>query len=77
MARFIDPCSTAAIFEVPLKRSGDSTVDSDKVLVAQQAAEKVLLDALSKRIVMESLQGLCDTYRRLKSRPKEDCWRGN
>jgi hypothetical protein len=74
VARFVDPCNVTAIFQYPIKEPGASTISSEKVLMAQQAAEKALLGdngLLGKRHIMDSLRELCDKQRQLKCRERE------
>lgn len=77
VARFVDPCNATGIFKCPVRYPINSTMNSDKVLMAQQAAEKALLEdygILGKRHIMDSLQEMCNVQKQLSCRQRElDC----
>jgi hypothetical protein len=75
VARFIDPCNAADLFEHPVCRPEEGKeIDSNRVLLAKKAAEKKMLGdcgLLGKREVMEEVRELWEAQKRLKSRESE------
>jgi hypothetical protein len=75
MARFIDPCNAADLFEHPVCRPDEGKeIDSNRVLIAKKAAEKKMLGdtgLLGKREVMEEVRELWEAQKKLKSRQVE------
>jgi len=74
VARFVDPCNAAGIFEHSIRDPTNPIIDSDKVLVAQRVAEKILLadnNLLGKRNVMDSVRDLCETQRKMSCRERK------
>jgi hypothetical protein len=74
VARLVDPCNAADIFLYSVRSPADSKVDSNRVLAAQQGAEKALLGdhgLLGKRDVMDSLEELHNAHKQLKSHERE------
>ena len=73
-ARYLDPSDTAGLFKYPLKMPDQSEGVSDKVLLAQQAAEKMILidpGLLGKRYLVEGLMEMSETDRRLKHKKRQ------
>jgi hypothetical protein len=75
VARFIDPCNAADLFNLPVcKPEEGKDIDSNRVLMAKKAAEKKMLGdsgLLGKRGVMEDVKELWESQRRLNSREQE------
>lgn len=75
IARCVDPSNSACFFKKAISLPETVGCDSDRVLAAQQAAEKALLadhGLLGKREIMGSLQELSDSNKRLRSRLQEE-----
>jgi hypothetical protein len=75
VARFIDPCNAADLFEHPICKPDEGReIDSNRVLVAKKAAEKKMLGdtgLLGKREIIEEVRELWEAQKRLKSREIE------
>jgi hypothetical protein len=75
VARCVDPSNSAGFFKKAIEDPKATANDSDKVLLAQQAAEKALLEdhgLLGRRDIMDSLQSLSDSNRQLRSHLHEE-----
>jgi hypothetical protein len=75
VARCVDPCNSACFFKKAISLPETEGNDSNRVLVAQQAAERALLGdhgLLDKREIMDSLQDLSDSNKRLRSSQQEE-----
>jgi hypothetical protein len=75
VARLIDPCNAADLFELPVcKPEEGKEIDSNRVLMAKKVAEKKMLGdsgLLGKRGVVEEVRELWESQKRLKSREQE------
>jgi hypothetical protein len=75
VARFIDPCNAADLFEHPVCRPDEGKgIDSNRVLQAKKTAEKKMLgdsELLGKREVIEEVRELWEAQKRLRSRESE------
>jgi hypothetical protein len=74
IARFIDPCNAACIFEHRVRDQNNAVTDSNKVLIAQKTAERMLLvdnNLLGKRHIMDSLYSLSEARRQLGSKERQ------
>ena len=75
VARYIDPCNAADLFEHPVcKPEEGKGIDSNRVLQAKKAAEKKMLGdngLLGKREVVEEVRELWEAQRRLRSKESE------
>jgi hypothetical protein len=74
VARFLDPSNTAGLFQRPLQLPNDSKWNSEKVLLAQKAAEETLLISnglLGKRYLTDSLQEMSAADRSLSCKKRQ------